>query len=313
MQKRIFLLLICFLSLTAFTDAAENKIKIGKVDLGLLVSLHPKMALFDFDRMGFFKLPAGLSQEEFEAQLAELKSAPGSADFENQRQQIRQEISRIERTKAELLEKFSGASTEFGAKIERDLIYLSKEYLALEGRLADVDYQENCRDLTSPSETRKILDEIESQVMTQIKNLARDKGYELIFNSSITVPFNYPVRYQSGNFYGLGVPGIDYSLFYSFLANRDHALKTDEIPQSRNLINWLELINYPPALNLLPLKPYPIVLSGGDDLTIELIRNIYAEFKIDSKVVDTLTSVLEIVLKHDKRFDTNLESLVGPK
>ena len=313
MKKRIFFLMICVFCISSLAFAASDQIKIGKVDLGLAVSLHPRMALFDFDRMGFFRIPAGLTREEFDQKLSELKNAPVPAAFEAQRQQIRLEISRLDRTRSELFEMLSRASAGAIAKVESDLKGISKEHMKLENLLADLDYQENCRDLTSPAETRKILDEIESQVMVHLENLSREKGYGLVLNNSITVPFNYPQKYKSGNLYGLGVPGIDFSLFYSFLANREHLILSDETPQSRQLINWLELIHYPPALNLLPIKPYPLVISGGDDLTLDLIKRIYTELKVDSKVIDTLNSVLEIVMKHDQKFDSNLESLVGPK
>ncbi len=303
------LLLIAFLLCQSVGFAA----KIGKVDLGLVVSIHPEMALFDFSRMGFFKVPLGLSADDFAIAVQQLKDRPVSSDLQDQRQKLEAEIRTIDREKSVLMNKLAGLSVEDGNRVADDLKNLAKKQEELFGRISDIEYQQNCPDLTSPDETRVRLAAIEKQVIDELEKMAAEKGFEIVFNSSITVPFNYPKRYRSGSQYGIGVPGLDYSLFYSFLANRDHVLPSDDTPESRRLINWLELINYPEALNLLPLKPYPLILRGGEDISAGLIERIYRIHGIEEKVITTVMSIAGIIKNHEENFDTDIESFVAPR
>lgn len=312
-MKKILAAILTFFCLSFPAHKASAAEKIGKVDLGLVFSLHPQMALFDFDRMGFFKIPLGLSAEEFAQRLQELKNQPIPPQFATREEEVKSAMNAIDRKKAGLHEKLQGASLEVGKKVEVELDQLAKEHLDLRNQLLDLEYQKNCPDLTEPDETRKILAEVEAEVMKQVAETAKKKGYDLVLNNSITVPMNYPINYDAGTLYGIGVPGIDYSLFYAFLANRDHVLPSDENPESRNLINWLELINFPRALNMLPIKPYPLVLHGGEDFSAEVIAAIYQAKNIDKKVTDTLCSILAIIKKHDEKLDVRIESIVAPK
>lgn len=309
-KRLLFFITIFALSAVSITFA---QMRIAKVDLGLVASIHPQMALFDFDRMGFFKVAPGLSQEQFEMEVNKLRSSLPTQKWSKVSANLRGKIEAFEKQKAALIAQMSGAELATGKRVEKKLEEISREEEKIRGQLSDIEYQQNCPDLTAPAETRKILDQIEKELMTELKALADEQKYDLVLNSSITVPFNYPQRYKAGPQYGLGIPGVDFSLFYSFLANRDHVLVSDETPNSRNLINWLELIRYPDAMNLLPLKPYPMVLKGGDDISAALVERIYLKHKIDRKVIESVHSILAIVKDHDQRFDTDLESLVAPK
>lgn len=287
--------------------------KIGTVNLALVVSLHPQMSLFDFDRMGFFKIPPGLSKDEFNQRLNQLKNAPASPEFDKIILDCQNGISRLDKEKRELLEKRSNQDPEDISKITSELNRVVQESEKFRNTILDIEYQRICPDLTSPKNTRKILNKIETEVMTEIKKLARDNAYSLILNASVTAPSNYPEKYSSGEMYGLGVPGIDYSLFYAFLANKDHALPGDDTPESRKLINWLELTHSPNALNMLPIRPYPLVLEGGEDLSGKIVEAIYKKHMVDTKVLKAVMSVLDIFNQHAKTYDTKIESLVSPK
>lgn len=313
MKVRISLFIFLVIFSLGLCAAQAQTIKIGKVDLGLVISIHPHMSLFDFDRMGFFKISAGLTQAEFQQKLEQLRSAPVDRKLAADQQRMIQQIRDLDKKKAGLLEAMVGVSSEQGRKIEAQLKELAAAEKSLRDGLHDIEYQQNCPDLTPPEQTRKRLDSIENEVLAELGKLVKEKGYDLVLNSSITVPFNYRQRYKSGALFGLGVPGVDFSLFYAFLANKEHVLPTDENPESRNLINWLELINHPDALSMLPLKPYPLVLAGGDDLSNELVARIYRRHNIDEKVLDSVMSILGIIRQHDEKFDTDLESLVAPK
>ncbi|GAB4279250.1 MAG: hypothetical protein Kow0029_23080 [Candidatus Rifleibacteriota bacterium] len=312
MKKVVFIFI--FIALSGYlTTANAAKIRIGKVNLALAVSLHPQMSLFDFDRMGFFKIPPGLSKEQFDVQLKALKDRPLPPELEKRQQRCNQEIARLDRRKRELMQSLAGAQESAGRKITEELDVISAQDEKLRGEISDIEYQKLCPDLTSPEETRKILEKIETEVMKIIEKIAVDENYDLVLNTSVTAPINYPVKYKSGEMYGLGVPGIDYSLFYSFLANKDHILPNDDIPESRKLINWLELTNSPAALNMLPIKPYPLVIHGGEDLTAKVVREIYKKYQIDEKILKAVLSVLKLIDEHSQNFDTKIKSLVNPK
>ncbi|HMM58960.1 MAG TPA: hypothetical protein PKC25_02395, partial [Candidatus Rifleibacterium sp.] len=57
----LILLLVVAMALP-FSAAAAG---VATIDLSMAVSLHPRMSLFDFDRMGFFKVEPGLPREAF--------------------------------------------------------------------------------------------------------------------------------------------------------------------------------------------------------------------------------------------------------
>ena len=55
--------------------------EVATIDLSMALCLHPKMSLFDFNRIGFYKVEFGLTEEEFKAKVAKIKaSAPDRTD-----------------------------------------------------------------------------------------------------------------------------------------------------------------------------------------------------------------------------------------
>lgn len=296
MKRACFLLMWILFVGNSPIIAAEN-LRIGKVDLALVVSLHPQMSLFDFDRMGFFKVPPGLSQDEFNQKITALKKKPLSDNLDLKKNEYRKKISLLENEIRDLHKRIYNATLKQGKQIEAELKRVSAEMVELRNLLYDIQYQYHCPDLTGPSDTRKILAKIESEVLCEVKKCAKENGFDLILNNSVTSPVNYPLNYASGEMYGHGVPGIDYSLFYSFLANKSNILPTDEFPEMNNLINWLELTHYPKALNLLPIQPYPLVLAGGQDVSKKIVNRIYRKHHIDGKVLDSVLSVIDLIKK----------------
>ena len=303
-------LLTFFICLCFTTQLWSTEVKIAKVNLALVVSLHPQMSLFDFSRMGFFKIPPGLSEKDFQQKHRELLSAPISPLIAAQEAKISEEVAELNKKVTKLSEQISGCTAAEGEAIEKSLIQTARKSELLSSQLLDLKYQRNCPDLSSPDDTRAILRKIESEVMNELSKIATHDGYSLVLNSSVTVPFNYPQSYSSNALYGLGVPGIDFSLFYSFLANKDHTLPSDDTPESRRAINWLELANSPKALNQLPLKPYPLVLEGGTDISKDLVLKIYEKHKIEKKVVNAIASILDIIEKHSKYLNAELGSKI---
>jgi hypothetical protein len=169
---------------------------------------------------------------------------------------------------------------------------LANEQQKLTLEISDLDYRIECPELTSPDETRKILGEIETETIEAVARVAREKQFRIIFNNSIPYSTGYPQNYLSGPMFGQGVPGINVHLFYSFLARSQEKDRLHEVPPSRNVINWLELTSYPGAVNLLPIKPWPMVLYGGQSILSDVLRIVYTNHRISSEVFQTLDSVI---------------------
>lgn len=308
--SKIFCLFLLFCQIFIFPFNLKGA-SIAKVNLGLAISLHPTMSLFDFDRMGFFKVKAGLANEEFKAAVQKLKQNADTSNLEAQIDLLQNQLIEIDNQKGRIMNEPALKGEPATNRIEK-IRKLNIESDEIFKKIDELNYQISCSELTSPQKTREMLSMIEQEVLANLKQIAGEKGFEIVLNSSITVPFNYPLKYVSGEQYGLGVPGIDYSLFYSFLANRDHLLPTDETPESRKLINWLELVQSPRAIDMLPLKPYPLVLSGGVDLTKELVTRIYKKYKIDNNVIKAVESILDLIEKHNLNYATEIDKLMAP-
>lgn len=287
----VFVLLLLSIFATVALFAAET-VKIATIDLSMAASLHPRMALFDFDRMGFFKVAPGLSQEAFQEAILALKTSSETIQLSELRLEIEQKLSVIERQRATLLVKLSEPQQSDIASLTVEIDKVAVEEQLLRDQLSDISYAAACPDLTNPATTREILNQIESEILAKVNAIASKDGYVLVLNTTIPVPYGYPVRYQSGETYGQGVPGINFSLFYAFLAKNNLIHPSDETPPSRELINWLELTKFPEAVNLLPMRPYPLVLSGGHSILSEVIQQIYADHQIDPEVFKVVDSVI---------------------
>ncbi len=262
--------------------AAE--LKVATIDLCLAASLHPRMALFDFDRMGFYRVEAGLSPEDFETAVLALKNAPAAFEKAEEVQKLEERLKEIDRQKSLLMAELTGR--------ENEMKILAMEEEQLNGKIADLRYAAACPELTDPATTRVILDEIEREILDSVRSVAASESFDLVLNSSVPVPYGFPVRYQAGEMYGQGVPGINSSLFYSFLAKSNLAHPMDETPPSRELINWLELTHFPEAVNLLPMRPYPLVLSGGERILGRVMRHIYTIHRVPPEVYRVVDSVI---------------------
>ena len=289
MRLKITLLML-FLLLQL--PAIAGEFRVGAIDLAMAASLHPRMALFDFDRMGFYRVDMGLTQEDFDAAVLALKNAPVALEHGEELRLLEGKLRDIDRQKSLLIAEFSGLQPVNPAEVQNDLNVLAAEEVRLNDQLADLRFAIACPELTDPAATRQSLNEIEREILAAVRAVAASGSYDLILNSSTPVPYGYPVRYQAGEMYGQGVPGINASLFYAFLAKNNLAHPLDETPPSRELINWLELTHFPDAVNLLPMRPYPLVLSGAENILSPVMQQIYASHQIKPEVFKVVDSVI---------------------
>ena len=300
-QLRIFLL-FAFIFFCATTAALKAE-KIAVVDMNLLVSMHPSMSLFDFDRMGFYKLPLGLTTEKWEEELKKQKriSSAKKHELEKQQTSLRKEKEKLDRQKSSIISKFHHITAKEGQKLQNQLTDIGDKDLQISKQLKELEYQINCPDLTSPAETRRKLAEIEAEVMHFLKKVAAEKGFRTVLNGSIPVPTSYELKYQTSEMYGIGIPGIDQSLFYAFLSDPAKQ-KVSETPSSWKVVHWMELTNFPKVQNYLPIKPYPLVILGGKRIEKPVLAAIYNKYKINKNVTKVVNSVLDTLEAYKKTY-----------
>ena len=285
--------LILYLLLMAFIPQslwAINAGEVATIDLSMALCLHPKMSLFDFNRVGFYKVEFGLTEEEFEAKIAALRaSAPNRTQ---ELQNIEKELEEVYKERSSFSEYYVNADEEKLNKLEKlRLASLAKEK-ELNDKILEINHQTDNFDLTSPRETLAIIEEIEKDIFEAINQVAEEEKYTVVLNSTIAVPYTYTKNYINSEIYGQGIPGINFTLFYSFLAMNNLDNPLDEVPPSRDLINWLELTRYPGTVNLLPMKPYPLVLSGGKSILSSVMKKVYNKYNVKSAVFNVVDSVI---------------------
>lgn len=292
----ILLLLVAVMFLP-FSVAAAG---VATIDLSMAVSLHPRMSLFDFDRMGFFKVEPGLPREAFDEAVAKLKNSASATTALEELQQLQQQLTELDRRKSMQIALFSSTITAEREAAQKELELISVEEERLRGLISDSELAAACPDLTDPATTRRYLAEIEAEILAAVRKVAAEGSYTLVLNTTVPVPYGYPVRYQAGEMFGQGIPGINFSLFYAFLAKEHLAHPSDSAPPSRELINWLELTRFPDAVNLLPIRPYPLVLSGGECILARVMKIVYDNHKVDSEVFKVVESVIHKIDEMDR-------------
>ncbi len=284
-----FLLLVFLLSFSA-TSWAINAGDVAVIDLSMALSLHPKMALFDFNRIGFYKVDFGLSEEDFQLAIQILRNK--APDTSEERARIQSELKALQKERDSFADYYVNITEEKMKKVEELRASALKKEEELLARLMDLEYIGQNNDITTPSETLKIAAQIEAEIMEAVNQVASEQHFSLVLNSTVPTPYGYPKQYITGEIYGQGIPGINFMLFYSFLAKNNLAHPMDEAPSSRELINWMELTRYPEALNILPMRPYPLVLTGGKSILSDVVKKIYDRYNIDTAIYKVVDSVI---------------------
>lgn len=291
MMKSIKSIIIIAMVLMTQSLWALNASDVATIDFSLALSLHPKMSLFDFNRIGFYKIELGLNEDEFEAKRAALiASAPS---FDTEIAEIRKEIGKLPAERNSFTNLYVNGTENAFQVVQKKLDESYKKEEMLYKKIEDIERMQRNYDLTSPQETLDVIEEIQSEIMKTIEEVARDGNYSVVLNTSIPLPYGYPKTYTTGEVYGQGIPNIKFLLYYSFLAKNSLQHPSDEIPSSRDVVNWLELMRCPSRLNLLPMRPYPLVLSGGKSILSEVVKRIYNKYKVSSSVYNVVDSVIE--------------------
>ena len=85
------MLLLCTPSVLFAINASD----VATIDMQLVFNLHPKMALFDFNRIGFYKVKYGLNYDDFVKETKNLKANPkdNSAEIKKLEDELEKIIS----------------------------------------------------------------------------------------------------------------------------------------------------------------------------------------------------------------------------
>lgn len=283
----LFLLIMLFISQSLW---AINADKVATIDLSMALCLHPKMSLFDFNRIGFYKVDFGLTEEEFQTKIAELRASAPDRTLELQN--IENELNNVYEERNKLSDFYVNMDEEKQKKLEQLMTDSLAKEKELSDKILDINHQTENYDLTSPKETLAIIEDIEKDIFEAINQVAEEEKFSVVLNTTIAVPYTYTKNYINSEIYGQGIPGINFMLFYSFLAMNNLDNPLDEVPPSRDLINWLELTRYPKTVNLLPMKPYPLVLAGGKSILSSVMKKVYNKYNIKPAVYNVVDSVI---------------------
>ncbi|NLM17545.1 MAG: hypothetical protein GX221_07495 [Candidatus Riflebacteria bacterium] len=304
MKKTISLLalfLLFTLSASSGVGFASSGAKVAKIDLTLIFALHPKMASFNFWAMGFHKYPLGLSSDERKAYDEKLRREYNPAAEEKTLRLAQEKRTKAYERMSEIRDKentmYLAEMSKEGAKAYNEASDLLGVAVAMRD---EAEYIMRFPYLTTPAETRKTLQEIEKEVFDIIKEVAEKGLYDVVLNQSVPVDFAYPDSYAFGAKYANGPTQVDQSLYYAFMSVRE-----DEVSQNdkkREIGDWLKNTNAPDFQNALPLRPWPLVLDGGDDILLQVVAELYDRYKIDNRVKKILLDYLKESLKVEDIF-----------
>lgn len=278
------LYLICFLlwSILALPNAsyAINADNIAVIDYYLAFCLHPQMALYDYNRAGFYKVDFGFSDIEFESAVDDLLRNPPKF--------LVSEKERIEKRLAEIQEK---KRNELDNEAY-DRLYNEEE--TLKKTYEDVLWKYNNNDITDQKETGLVFQKIINDIDTAIEEVYNENDFAIVLNSSFAYPYpDIPSKTES-IMQGYSMPGLNSIFFYGLYNKKD--VVTDTMKKSYENIGdlyWDELTNSSDMTkNEYELFPYPVILSGGNSITSSVVKRIYHKYNINLSTQELLNSVI---------------------
>ena len=199
-----------------FNNPNSNTGKIALVDFAKILSLHPKMSLFDFSKLGFYKLDKyNLSENEFENEIIKINN----------------EITQLE-------------------------------------------------------DTKKILNDVEKEILSSIDKYAKDMNYDVVINVATPIIHDSFEQYfdNSGK---LGELLKQSELYFYFEANPKSIKQEQRF--SILTFDWLSKIKNPSVGTVLQYNNFPLVISGGDYLDKIVIDEIYKKYALKAPVIPNET------------------------
>ncbi len=289
-----FLLFILATSLSASEKTVKEhpKFKVGTINLAVAASLHPKMALFDFQKMGFYRVPLGLAYEEYSRVIGEFKAKKPDKSIQEKISKIDEQLRIAGSSVREIInEQKTNNPERMSSDVATAYLRHHHEITELNWQRKELSFSISNPEFTSPAETREILQKIEKEIIASVKEVAEKECFSIILNTSVPAASGYPTKYHLGARFSTGPVGIDQTLFYGFLAEK--RVSSDIFAYTEDYLRkWISITGRPEAVEMLPMKPYPLVLEGGECVLTQVIEKIYHDHKIDQEITDQLKQIL---------------------
>ncbi len=274
-KRTLFIMLSMFLLLSNNLIFA-SEYKAAKIDLSFILVLHPKMSLFDFNRLGFYKTELSLSNKEFYNEIRKIRKNTIDEKIEIEIKTIKNKIIELNK-ELNNLNKISKNSTKESNKIA--IQNISNQITLLRKRLKDIEFDAKNNEITKFDETKRILFEINNEVMESIKEVAKEQDISIVFNDSQVHKNSFPTPYETRSAFKKNKYKHFTNDYYEYLSI---AVKLNEfvLPSSVYLSQWLEMARLPDVIEILPFDYQHIVVGGAEDITMEVIKKIYCRYNI---------------------------------
>ena len=253
-----------------FTNEKCKSNKIALIDLSKILALHPKMALFDFQRFGFYKLKkCNLPEEEF---YKEINNLLQTSKFDE---------SKIKEIDLEI-EKNRNENNLKNINKEKELIQKKNRII----------YELNNTDITNLEDTKNILKEIELEILEIISNIAIKSNIETVINNNY-LNFNFSEKLRNDS--GKKIENLlSNKLFYNFLSDVSLNSAINKASSS-DLLQWLECLRNPIAINTYYYNNSPFVIYSNNvqnSLNYDILKELYEKYSINHEVLSIIDSEL---------------------
>lgn len=279
------LLFSTFLLCTPSSLFAINASDVATIDMQLVFNMHPKMALFDFNRIGFYKVKYSFNYNDFKKETERLKA--NSKDNTAEIKKLEDELEKVAVETSDFQMKYINEMNEIYSKKLEECNYKQNQ---LQQKIEDLKWESANGDLTSRNETKAIKAEILKEIYAAVDEIVKEKKYTLVLNTAVFAPYRFD--YDSFCVRGYhGIPAINLNLFLAF-DYADRMIKSDSYNDNSVVgKRWLALTGLKDEK--LPLANHPMVLAGGNSITKDVLTLIYKKHKVDSGFLKILCSVVD--------------------
>ena len=311
-MKKIKLLALAFaIALSGTTAfAQQNSFSIGKIDFRRVILLHPKMADFQPSTSAFKISRDAKAKESYNTEVKDNEKQV--AALEKEMQELKKKISAEDKAFDEKIDiltrkylkrmdpKDKGQSgmmqmnynNEAGsaeANHKAVVSALFAQYNMAEEKLLKLTQFNYGEGFTSPSETEKIFKSIVSETKVVLKRIADKKGIPVVLNAG----FKKALKDNSGNS-DVSYISDEYSLGAILNSRITEGIKKDEAAIAgfynnlNGLVgNWIHEAD--PILNRINDNLLDSdILIGGEDLTDDVLAELYNTYKIDKEVANVI-------------------------
>ena len=147
--------------------------------------------------------------------------------------------------------------------------------------------------------TKKILLEINNEVLETVKEIAKEKSLNIVFNDSVPNHKIFPDSYNDRSVFRNFGASSGNNAYYDFLSDSIRASKKGATPASINLSSWLEHSRDPKVIDSLPMNSQSFVINGAEDILLEVIKRIYSKYNIKEDIYKNIELALKEI-KSDK-------------